>query len=114
MFGASNAYEWNQAGCSVYPSRPVYLVEDVDEGYSTVTLQRHRGIHTLLRCQHRGQCARKLPGSYIDGHELCEEGILECCDTSASAGKLLFSGDRPVLTVIGCHGTIVELVEMRH
>ena len=113
MFGASNAYEWNQAGCSDYPSRPVYLVEDVDEGYSTVTLQRHRGVHTLLRSQHLGEGVWELPGSYIDGHELCEEGILERWNTSASAGKPWFSGDRPVLT-IGRHGTIVELVEMRH
>ena len=78
MFGASNAYEWNQAGCSDYPSRPAYLVEDVDEGYSIVTLQRHRGVHTLRRCQHRGQSVWELSGFYINGHELREEGVLEC------------------------------------
>jgi len=33
-------------------SSAAYLIEDVHEGQSIVTLQRHRGAHTLLRCQH--------------------------------------------------------------
>ena len=65
-------------GCSDCPSRPAYLIEDVNEGHSIVALQRHRGVHTLWRCQHRGQGVWELSGSYINGHKLREEGVLEC------------------------------------
>ena len=61
IFGTSNACGWSQTGCSDFPSRPVYLIEDVDEGQSIVALQRHRGVYTLLRCQHRSEGVRELP-----------------------------------------------------
>ena len=57
---------------------PTHLIKDIDKGYSVVTLQRHRGVHALLRCQHLGEGVWEFPGSYVNGCELGEEGILEC------------------------------------
>ena len=57
---------------------PTYLIEDVDKGQRIIALQGHRGVHTLRRCQHRGKGVREFPGSYINGHELREECVLEC------------------------------------
>ena len=42
------------AGCSGY-AQAAHLIEDINEGESVVTLERHGGIHTLLRCQHLGE-----------------------------------------------------------
>ena len=77
MFGASKACAVDQAGCSGCP-RPAYLIEDVHESQSIVALQRHRGIHTLLRGQHFGEGIWEIPRSDVDGRELREEGVLEC------------------------------------
>ena len=77
MFGASKACAMDQVGYSGYP-QPAYLIEDVHEGQSFVALQRHRGVHTLLRCQHFGEGVWEFRGSYVNRRELGEEGILEC------------------------------------
>ena len=77
MFGASKAYAVDQVGCSGCP-RPSYLIEDVYKGQSIVALQRHRGVHTLLRGQQFGEGIWELHGLYINGLELGEEGVLEC------------------------------------
>jgi len=54
------------------------LIEDVDEGQGIVTLQRHRGIHIFLRCQHPGEPGMELPGSCVNGLELSEERVPGC------------------------------------
>ena len=61
--------------------RPAHLIEDVNEGLSIVALQRHCSIDTLLRCQHLSEGVWELSGSYVNRHELREEGILECWNT---------------------------------
>ena len=78
MFGASKACTGGggQAGCSDH-HWPAHLIEDVDEVQSIVSLQRHRGVRTLLRCQHLSERVWEPPQSGVDGHELGEEGIHE-------------------------------------
>ena len=68
------------------PYRSAYLIEDVDEsqGICIISLQRHRCIHTHLRCQHLGEKVWELPGSYVDGHKLDQESILESWDAGCS------------------------------
>ena len=68
---------WIKRGLPVTPLS-TYLIEDVHEGQSIVTLQRHRGVHALLRSQHLGEGVWEFPGSYVNGRELREEGVLEC------------------------------------
>ena len=75
--------------------QPAHLIENIDEGQSIVALERHRGIHAFLRPQHPSERVWELPGSNVDGHELCEERVLECwsvwwsvsAEKSSSAGK---------------------------
>ena len=68
---------WDQTVCSDFHWL-THLIEDVDEGQRVVTLQRHCGVHALLGCQHRGERIWELSRSYINGHELRDEGVLEC------------------------------------
>jgi len=81
IFGASKACLGGQTRRSDY-RRSAHLIEDVDEGLSIVTLQRHRGLDTLLRCQHLSEGVWELSGFDVNGHELCEEGILERWNTA--------------------------------
>jgi len=55
-----------------------YLIKDVNKGQGIIALQRHRSVHALLGCQHLREGGWKLPGPYVNGRELREEGILEC------------------------------------
>ena len=77
IFGASKAYTRDQQDVPII-IKSAHLIEDADEGYSIVALERHRGIHALLRRQHLGEGVRELVGSYVNRHELCEEGTPEC------------------------------------
>ena len=90
IFGASKAYVGDQPECPDYP-RAAHLIEDVDEGQSIVALQRHRGIDTLLGCQHLGEGVWEFPGSYVNGRELREEDIPGCWHTPVSA-RVVFVG----------------------
>ena len=76
MFGASKACIGDQTGCSDYHRR-AYLIKYVNESQSIVSLQRHGGVHPFLRRQHVSEGVWELPGPYVDGHELREEGVLE-------------------------------------
>jgi hypothetical protein len=66
-----------QMGCCDSP-QPAHLIEDVDKDQGIITLRRHRGDHTLLRCQQPGEGVWELLGSYVDRYELHEEGVLGC------------------------------------
>jgi len=57
--------------------RPTYLIEDVDKSQSVIALQRHHGVHALLRRQRLGEDVCELRGSYVNGRELGEEGVPE-------------------------------------
>ena len=91
---------WDQTGCSDFHWL-IHPIEDVNEGQRVVALQRHCGVHSLLGCQHRSEGLWELPGSYINGHELREEGIFERWNISKSARKLWISQDCPKRTVMG-------------
>ena len=112
MFGASKTCTRGSIGCSDYPRLP-HLIKDIDEGQSIVALQRHRCVHTLLRCQHLGESAWERSGSYVDGRELHEERILESWSISGSGRELWFSWESPERTVTGRHDLTVGQVEIR-
>ena len=77
IFGASKAYTRVQWGVLI-TIKSAYLIEDIDEGQSMVALERHRGIHALLRREHPGKIVWEFPGSDVERHQLREEGILGC------------------------------------
>jgi len=76
MSGASKACVCDQTEFSGH-HRPAYLIEDLNKSRSVVALQRHRGVHTLLRCQHLDDGVWELRGSYVNGCELGEESVPE-------------------------------------